>query len=326
MFESMLEVARQSVQQAAEVCGRIQRQVTPEMVQKKDRSPVTVADFASQAVVSIVLQEAFPDIPMVGEEDTATLTEVGHESLKQRVLEEVNRTLGRDLLEHEILAAIDRCHHDPLTSAHSSSGYWTLDPVDGTKGFLRGEQYAIALAYIESGEVKLGVLGCPNLDLGQSPGVQLWALKNGGAFVTSLQSNDTQPLTTDDIAEPLQARFCESVEAAHSNHSEAAQVAELLGITQPSVRLDSQAKYAVVASGGASIYLRLPTLAGYEEKIWDHAAGAIIVEEAGGQVSDIHGEALNFAVGRTLRRNRGVVATNGLLHQRVISAVQEVLN
>jgi 3'(2'), 5'-bisphosphate nucleotidase len=41
--------------------------------------------------------------------------------------------------------------------------YWTLDPIDGTKGFLRGDQYAIALALVEHGEVVLGVLGCPNL-------------------------------------------------------------------------------------------------------------------------------------------------------------------
>jgi len=40
---------------------------------------------------------------------------------------------------------------------------WTLDPIDGTKGFLRREQYAIALAFIRDGRVELGVLGCPEL-------------------------------------------------------------------------------------------------------------------------------------------------------------------
>ena len=41
--------------------------------------------------------------------------------------------------------------------------YWTLDPVDGTKGFLRHDQYVVALALIEHGRPVLGVLGCPNL-------------------------------------------------------------------------------------------------------------------------------------------------------------------
>lgn len=43
------------------------------------------------------------------------------------------------------------------------AGMWTLDPIDGTKGFLRGEQYAVCLALIVDAEVKLGVMGCPNL-------------------------------------------------------------------------------------------------------------------------------------------------------------------
>ena len=40
---------------------------------------------------------------------------------------------------------------------------WTLDPIDGTKGFLRGEQYAVCLALIVDARVQLGVIGCPNL-------------------------------------------------------------------------------------------------------------------------------------------------------------------
>src|SRR6185437_11214597 len=43
------------------------------------------------------------------------------------------------------------------------AGMWTLDPIDGTKGFIRGEQYAVCLALIIDAEVQLGVIGCPNL-------------------------------------------------------------------------------------------------------------------------------------------------------------------
>lgn len=42
---------------------------------------------------------------------------------------------------------------------------WTIDPIDGTKGFLRGEQYAVCLAFLVDAEVQVGVLGCPNLPL-----------------------------------------------------------------------------------------------------------------------------------------------------------------
>ena len=128
------------------------------------------------------------------------------------------------------------------------------------------------------------------------------------------------------ISSLSQASFCESVEAGHSSHGTNARIAELLGITAPSVRMDSQAKYASIARGDGDVYLRLPVGDGsYQEKIWDHAAGSLLVEEAGGRVSDIRGKVLNFGVGRTLRENRGVVASRKELHDQVIDAVRKAL-
>ena len=79
---------------------------------------------------------------------------------------------------------------------------------------------------------------------------------------------------------------------------------------------------ATVARGDASIYMRLPTRNDYREKIWDHAAGTILVEEAGGCVTDINGAALQYTHGRELRANRGVLATNGQIHDAVLDAIQ----
>ena len=98
-------------------------------------------------------------------------------------------------------------------------------------------------------------------------------------------------------------------------------MAARIGITAPPFRMDSQAKYAVVARGEADIYLRLPTRADYREKIWDHAAGALIVTEAGGVVTDSAGRPLEFRQGRELAANRGVVVSNGRLHAQIIEAI-----
>ena len=73
------------------------------------------------------------------------------------------------------------------------------------------------------------------------------------------------------------------------------------------------------------MYLRLPVRKDYEEKIWDHAAGDVIVREAGGQVTDTQGGRLDFGRGRTLAANRGVVAAPAAVHGQVLKAVQEVL-
>lgn len=71
-----------------------------------------------------------------------------------------------------------------------------------------------------------------------------------------------------DVSSVSEASFCESVEAAHSSHDDSAQIASLLGMTKPSLRMDSQCKYCSVSRGDADIYLRLPTRADYEENIW----------------------------------------------------------
>ena len=102
-------------------------------------------------------------------------------------------------------------------------------------------------------------------------------------------------------------------------------ISSILGITNPPLRLDSQVKYAAIARGDASIYFRLPRLTGYLEKIWDHAAGTIIVEEAGGKVTDFYGQTIDFSAGKRLKNNKGIIASNGHLHRKVLEAVSQVV-
>jgi 3'(2'), 5'-bisphosphate nucleotidase len=90
--------------------------------------------------------------------------------------------------------------------------------------------------------------------------------------------------------------------------------------------MDSQAKYAVLAAGQGDLLVRLlsPSMPDYREKIWDQAAGALIIEEAGGTITDLDGRTLDFAAGRTLAHNRGVVASNGHLHEAALAALKRI--
>jgi 3'(2'), 5'-bisphosphate nucleotidase len=317
-------LAIDAVVAASRVCQEVQaRLVAGATLQKGDKSPVTVADFAAQAIVSHLLAEAFPGVPLVGEEDAAALREPGNGELKDRVIASVQAVLP-ELSEEAVLEAIDRG-----TYAGGPTGrHWTLDPIDGTKGFLRLDQYAVALALIEDGEVILGVLGCPNLpvaDGADETGCVFAAVTGQGATQRTLDDPTEHPVSVAQTPTPADARFCESVEKAHTSQSDSAKVADLLGISQPPYRIDSQCKYAAVARGDASIYLRLPTRPGYVEKIWDHAAGVAVIVEAGGQVSDVYGAPLEFGHGRQLEVNKGVIVTNGAFHAEVVAAVRAVL-
>jgi 3'(2'), 5'-bisphosphate nucleotidase len=137
---------------------------------------------------------------------------------------------------------------------------------------------------------------------------------------------DGVAVRVDDPDDLSTARFCESVESGHSDQSQSARIAAALGIHTEPFRIDSQCKYAAVARGDAAIYLRLPTRADYQEKIWDHAAGAFVVEQAGGCVTDVNGKPLDFSVGSRLSENSGIIATSGRHHDDVVAAVMSVLS
>lgn len=326
-YESELKAAVEAVHKASKLCIRVQSSlVSEETVRKKDDSPVTVADFGAQAVICHELMKAFPDIPIVAEEDSSELRAEGGKALAARVLEYASEVFpGMD--EASLIAAIDSGDY----GGGESGRFWTLDPIDGTKGFLRGEQYAVALALVEDGQVVIGVLGCPSLSLDlnnpeSQTGCILTAVRGEGSSMRPLEHNTPKHIAVSDIDDPKHAPFCESVESSHSSHGDSARIAELLGVKAPPIRIDSQCKYAVLARGDASIYLRLPTKKDYVEKIWDHAAGSIIVEEAGGIVTDVNGKTLDFSLGRTLSGNKGILGTNGLIHEKVLATVAEVLD
>lgn len=328
-YESELKIAVDAVRAASKVCRAVQANlVTAATLEKKDKSPVTVADFASQAVICRALKDAFPGVPVVGEEDSKDLRP--HPGNGEDPAAELRAKVAQhaQMSEADALDAIDHGGFDPATAmdtttAGSTSGgggtYWALDPIDGTKGFLRGEQYAVALGLIENGKVVLGVLGCPNLD----GGLLMTAVLGQGAKKLSLEGDgvDGETVTVSDIADVTQANFCESVESGHSDQDASVKIAAELGITAEPYRIDSQCKYAAVSRGDAVIYLRLPTRPGYREKIWDHAAGMIVVEEAGGTVTDVLGKPLDFSLGRQLDNNRGIIATHGKFHARVVEVV-----
>lgn len=318
-YQNELTIALEAVRMASKICQSVQSGITPAALEKKDRSPVTIADFASQAVVCRGIRAAYPD-PIIGEEGSAELrTEEGAEFL-QRVVNEVN-AVGIEGSGEEVCDWIDHG-----SAKDYSDRFWTLDPIDGTKGFLRGEQYAVALALIVGGKIDLGLVACPNLTDPNSgeKGTICVAVRDHGAWTVPLSGGDNTPAKVTTTTDSSAARFCESVESGHSSHGHSAQIAEILGITADSVRLDSQAKYAVVGRGEADIYLRLPTRPGYREKIWDHAGGVLFCEEAGATVTDVTGKPLDFTHGFELAENRGVVVTNGPLHDAVIAAIKEV--
>ncbi|KAH8904466.1 3(2),5-bisphosphate nucleotidase HAL2, partial [Coniochaeta sp. PMI_546] len=314
-YAKELLVAQLAVQRASLLTRRVFLDSAKGTVSKSDASPVTIGDFGAQALIIAALKHNFPSDEIIAEEEAGKLREDA--ALADRIWELVKTTkLDDDRAENEVLGGGVKTkeHMIELIDQGNSKGgrsgrIWAIDPIDGTKGFLRGGQYAVCLGLLVDGDVKVGVLGCPNLpvddaaplsaDAGagsdEGRGVIFSAVQGQGATSRPLTSGglaEGKTIAMKPVTELGAASFCESVEAGHSNQGDAARIAERLGITRPSVRMDSQAKYGSIARGAGDIYLRLPTSKTYQEKIWDHAAGDLIVREAGGEVTDVLGRRL----------------------------------
>lgn len=319
------QFALQAVRLACQAAQQVQQEMLAMTLTKDDRSPVTVADYAAQAVVASLMESRFPQAVLVAEENTGALQLAENRQTLEKVTSFVSR-VNPQATPETVCGWIDRGSAAPINR------FWTLDPVDGTKGFLRGDQYAIALALIEAGKVQIGVLGCPKLPTSggvasRGSGWLVIAVRQQGAWVTDLaQPGEYKPLHVSRCEHPSGARLMRSVEAGHTNAGQVDDLAQRIGLGGEPVCMDSQAKYAILAAGQAEMVVRLltPAKPDYREKIWDQAAGSLIVEEAGGRVSDLDGKVLDFSRGRTLANNRGILASNGHLHNAALQALRQL--
>lgn len=210
------------------------------------------------------------NVSILAEEDVQTLSKTSSSGLLESVVKTVNECLAEAsrfgveapksaLSASDVLEIISRCN-----SAGGPTGrFWVLDPVDGTLGFVRGDQYAVALALIENGEVVLGVLGCPNYPMRKewltyhhryhriiskltSPASETWnkgcvlyARKGSGrAWMQPLVQmnkkfvwpNYSRQVSVSSIDNPALATFCEPVEKANSSHSFTEGLAHSVGL------------------------------------------------------------------------------------------------
>jgi len=292
---------------------------------KEDASPVTVADFASQAIVVAALRRAFPGDAVIAEETAEGLRKCGAE-------DDVARFAGTSV--SEVYASLEE-RGPPL----SPERRWVLDPIDGTRGFLRGDQYCVALALIVGDAPVVSVIGAPNLSLSDDDdmittgqkgkrGCLALAVAGQGAFVCCEGDDDWRPLRVSETKKKQEGNegtpltLVEGVESSHSDHGWARAAVERIDAQPKVLQLDSQAKAIVLADGRADCFLRLPKR-GYVEKIWDVAPAALLVQEAGGIFSDRRGRPIDWSLGGASLSPDvdGLAAANPNLHPEIVRAL-----
>ncbi|XP_021815465.1 putative PAP-specific phosphatase, mitochondrial [Prunus avium] len=361
-YHRELEAAVDAVERACALCVEVQSSLLSSkrrVVEKNDRTPVTVADFGVQALLSLELGKRFPSIPLVAEEDSAFVRSnnlVG--PVFDAVISKTSHGENPWTPDH-VLEAIDRGGQDGSTFGAQPATYWVLDPIDGTQGFVKGNQalYVVGLALVVDKQIVFGVMGCPNWQNDVSnkstsevqeekntpPGSGIIMVAHTGCGTWTKRLSSVLNLTAkmpyswtqcyvDGCCKVEEARY--SIRA--SDAWESYPLSALFTSTTSADSIDegqillvksccgSLSKYIMVASGRVSLYMQNVKVQKVT-KAWDHAAGIICVHEAGGKVTDWKGDQINLAADQLGRRNiypsGGVLVTNGSLHNRLVEMI-----
>lgn len=360
-YHRELEAAVDVVERACRICVDVKKSLYSSegrIVEKNDNTPVTVADFGVQALVSLELSKVFPSIPLVAEEDSDFVRSNNLVDSVVSVVTDKASSNDKPLTNVDVLEAIDRGKNAIVYGTRPAT-YWVLDPIDGTKGFLKGSEalYVVGLALVVEGDIVLGVMGCPNwkeassynstIDVQGSEsvpsrsGILMVAHVGCGTWARQLSDltgvsakvpNGWTKCFVDGCHLVPKARFCisdsqtwESVplSAFFSATSDADGVSDKEILLLPTC-CGSLCKYLMVASGRASVFI-LRARAQTIIKAWDHAVGIICVHEAGGKVTDWKGSDIDLAGDQVERRilfpSMGVLVTNGTIHNRILEMI-----
>uniref|UniRef100_J3MLZ5 3'(2'),5'-bisphosphate nucleotidase n=2 Tax=Oryza brachyantha TaxID=4533 RepID=J3MLZ5_ORYBR len=340
-----LAAAAAAVERACRLCVDVKKSLLScetKIFEKNDQTLVTVADFGVQALISLELQRSFPSIPLVAEEDSASLrssntndnsSNVLVESISSAVADNVSNT-GSPLTHDDVLRAIDKGGKDAASFDSNRATYWVLDPIDGTQGFSKVDDtlYVVGLALVVNGKVVAGVMGCPNwandnianrkddsISSRYDRGILMIAHVGCGTWTRRL-SNEfgqfTKAQTTwnrcfvDSCSVVHKALYCLSDNQTWNMIPLSLVFNSTTDESKP--RDENELLTSYVFSGSLCKYLTVAygrasvfVLKARTKslKSWDHTVGVICVQEAGGQITDWRGEPLDLEADLTGRRD-----------------------
>ncbi len=264
---------------------------------KSDQSPVTFADLASQAYIISRLNDCFPDDEIIAEEENIEFIDRKAELLINTCFNELNL---------KKLKNIKKCI---LFRGKPSNRQWAIDPIDGTVGYQKGLSYAVGLGFMIKSIPQVCAIAVPNYN--NNP-LTIFAAEKGQGSQVSYDSKVFKPIRVSQTENLHNIRLCHSL---HFDQPWVLNFAKRIGIRNY-IQIDSMAKFCMIADGTADLYLKPLDIE--HSFTWDFMPGNLIVTEAGGQVTDLKGEFLKFEKEKCLWTAPGIIASNNILHNKIL--------
>jgi 3'(2'), 5'-bisphosphate nucleotidase len=188
---------------------------------------------------------------------------------------------------------------------------WMIDPLDGTTGFIDGNgDFAVQIGLTENGQCVLGVVYQP------LTGVLYRAVSGGGTWIERPEHAPERTRVSNHV-EISTMRLA----ASRSHRSPRMDsVVEAFGLKEEIRRGSVGIKVGLIVEQQCDIYIHLSP----RTKQWDTCAPEIILQEAGGTITDLFGRPLSYNLAEVQNRN-GVVASNGAAHGRIIESLAPLL-
>jgi len=198
---------------------------------------------------------------------------------------------------------------DPLARLTKKRA-WIIDPIDGTAGFVQKDgDFAVHIGLAEGGEPVAGIVYLPNFD------VMYFASKGRGTFV--VRDGETTKLSVS-----KKDRFAQMKLAVTRHHwsNRMNRVIKEFGFRNHCRRGSVGLKIGLIAEGKCDIYIHLSP----RTKLWDICAPQIILEEAGGKLTDIFGSRARYDI-EDLQNHNGILASNGVAHDEAVKRLRPIL-
>lgn len=200
---------------------------------------------------------------------------------------------------------------DDTKNRVSKDSVWIIDPLDGTRGFVNKDgDFAVQIGLAEKGEAVLGVVFAPNQNK------LFYASKNNGAFVIE---DDKSPrrLKVSELTD------FEKMNIAVSRNHRSPKMSEILKEFRFSREIQRGSvgiKVGLIAEQAADLYIHLSP----RTKFWDTCAPQIILEEAGGKMTDLFGEKIRYDL-KDVQNHNGIISSNGAAHDQILQLMKPLL-
>jgi 3'(2'), 5'-bisphosphate nucleotidase len=306
-----------AVRLAVELTRRV-RQLTLDPSDKSANDPVTIADYGAQAILLRAISRLYPNAAILAEERSEQFLSLVTPDKRTLITKMVSDVIGEAVTERELIGWLD------FGGGREERELWTVDPIDGTRGYVAGRRYCVALGIMTDRVPSAGLLACPGYPSTDGRGRLLYTV-GSVAYSQPLDGGAPKQILVRQRRDSSQFLPIESTDQREVDHPVVLRVCEQLGIVDAQVQAyDGQDKYATIASGDADFYLRPERPKDRPHYIWDHVPGVAILQAAGGVASDLTGAALDFRHGERLP-TLGVIVSSRAAHAQVVDALKAVL-